>query len=56
MFYILAHIAKAVPALILIYKLSDFTNKFYNNNNNNNNNNNDKNLYYYKRFLFTTDV
>ena len=35
-FYILVHIALAVPAIILIYTLNYFTNKVYHNNDNDN--------------------
>ena len=39
-FYILVHIAQAVPVVMLIYSLNHFTNKVCHNNNNNTNNNN----------------
>ena len=42
-YFIFYQIATALPALILIYALNDFTNKVYKNNNNNNNNNNNHN-------------
>ena len=58
-YFIFYQIATALPALILIYALNDFTNKVYknnNNNNNNNHNNNNKILYYFKQLLLTTEV